>query len=303
MTYFWTEVAIWEETESVHSYAFDDDYDPFYANKNPNATAEEVIQHREQSRIKRFDNLTPKVPSFANPVRSNELLLAFKAFAEELTTRHPESNHHLVYSGHGGPGGNLFEVQLLQPDVHLFLEHWQTLLGQKLGVIDMGGPCNKSGWSDLKTFCQYADYYIASDLLNGGYNFDEWTLEKFQETEPELQYHRLFADPFLSFEEVLKERLLLTKKRYEYSKQDMITNSIKQASYLYSCTKVASVKDAIDAFLGENHSRTGGDLIEVMKDRQASDYLLDSLKGTIIFGVDNQSYFPWDQPHHGVIDW
>ena len=36
-------------------------------------------------------------------------------------------------------------------------------------MIDMGGPCTKGSFSDLDNFSDYATYYVASDLPNGGY--------------------------------------------------------------------------------------------------------------------------------------
>ncbi len=297
------EVAIWEETESVHLYAFDDAYSPFYANENPGATSEEIIAHREQYRLMRFTDLPPKVELFVSQERSDALLEAFNAFADLLVERHPDARHHLVYNGHGGPGGNLFEVQLLYDDASEFLAHWTEALGQRLGVIDMGGPCNKSGWSDLKNFCQYADYYIASDLANGGYGFDDWTEEKYNETNPDRQYHRIFANPYIDLEQALIERLDITRKAYEYAEQDMITKSLKQANYLYSCQKTRALQPTLDAFLGPEHSRSNGDLYQVLVDQGASQTLKDQVLGLIVYGVDNRDFFEWDSDHYGIIDW
>ncbi len=297
------EVAIWEETESVHLYAFDDQYSPYFAYQNPAPTSEEIIAHREQYRLMRFDNLPPKVEFFISQERSEALLEAFKAFSDLLVERHPNARHHLVYNGHGGPGGNLFEVQLLYNEVAQFLAHWTEGLGQRLGVIDMGGPCNKSGWSDLKNFCQYADYYIASDLANGGYDFDDWTLEKYNETNPDRQYHRIFADPYIDFEQALKQRLDITRQAYEYARQDMINKSLKQANYLYSCQKTRALQPTLEAFLGPGHSRSNGDLYQILVEKDASQALKDQVLDLIIHGVDNRDFFQWDSNHHGIIDW
>ena len=86
------------------------------------------------------------------------------------------------------------------------------LLGKPLGVIDMGGPCNKGGYEDLANFCRHASYYVASDLPNGGYTEDDWTYEKYQETNPETQYHRLLASND-TLEEALIERVELRRKK------------------------------------------------------------------------------------------
>lgn len=58
----------------------------------------------------------------------------------------------------------------------------------------MGGPCNKGGFSDLATFCPFTDYYIASDLPNGGYQDDNWTYEKYLATDIDTQWHTIFEN-------------------------------------------------------------------------------------------------------------
>lgn len=297
------EVAIWEETESVHLYAFDEDYNPFFADTNPTPSSEKIIAHREQYRIMHFDGLSPRIPLIINPERSIQLKDAFIAFTERIVQRHPHSKHHLMYSGHGGPGGNLFEVQLLNVDAAAFLGQWTETLGENLGVIDMGGPCNKSGFSDLNNFCQFADYYIASDLPNGGYTFDNWTVEKFDETYPELQYHRLFSDRSLSFEQALKGRIDLFKQGYEYARNYMIDNQVEQANYLYSCQKWPQAQRQVEQALGDNHARTNGDLVEVLKQKGADQSTLNALEGTIIHRADNRTFFDWPAEYSGFIDW
>ncbi|HEY7905736.1 MAG TPA: hypothetical protein VIC53_02315 [Wenzhouxiangella sp.] len=297
------EVAIWEETESVHLYAFDEDYDPFFADTKPTPSSEAIIAHREQYRIMRFDGLSPKIPGTINPERSIQLRDAFVAFAEEMVRRHPDSKHHLMYSGHGGPGGNLFEVQLLNVDAATFLGRWTETLGENLGVIDMGGPCNKSGLSDLNNFCRFADYYIASDLPNGGYAFDDWTLEKYNETSPELQYHRLFSDRSLSFEQALKGRIDLFQQRYEYARNHMINNQVEQANYLYSCQKWPQAQRQVEQALGDDHARTNGDLVEVLKQKGADQSTLNALEDAIIHQADNRTFFDWPAEYSGFIDW
>ena len=129
-----------------------------------------------------------------------------------------------------------FAGQLKHDDADAFLATWTRLLGKPLGVIDMGGPCNKGAYEDLANFCRHASYYVASDLPNGGYSEDEWTLEKSQETNPETQYHRLLASNE-TLEKALIERVELVRKRYEYSMNDQIRNQVEQANYVYSCAR------------------------------------------------------------------
>ena len=104
-------------------------------------------------------------------------------------------------------------------------------MGRPLGVIDTGGPCNKGSFSDLENFCSHARYYVASDLPNGGYTPDDWTIEKHRETDPESQYHRLFAETS-SLQEALVGRIDIRRRRYEYSRINMTESRTQQANYL-----------------------------------------------------------------------
>ena len=127
----------------------------------------DVIAYREQYAI----SVHSDMPEAWGDRRSDFLRIAFEDFVSRLVELHPEADHHLMYSGHGGPGGALFAGQLKHDDADAFLATWTRLLGKPLGVIDMGGPCNKGAYEDLANFCRHASYYVASDLPNGGYTY------------------------------------------------------------------------------------------------------------------------------------
>ena len=102
------EVAIWEETSSVNLYEFPNDYDPMYGLRG-SVTDEQKIAHREQYLIKKYVDM-PAMPQgsdllyFEKTVeRSKFLKSTFMDIASYLVVRYPDSDHHLVYSGHGGP--------------------------------------------------------------------------------------------------------------------------------------------------------------------------------------------------------
>ena len=136
-----------------------------------------------------------------------------------------------MYSGHGGPGGALFEGQLKNAGADAFLGTWAELLGRPQGVVDMGGPCNKGGYTDSATFCKHARYYVASDLANGGYSRDDWSVERYFETDAETQYHRLLAEHD-TLEDALVERVDLRRLNYEYSRPSQMRDEAVQASLL-----------------------------------------------------------------------
>ena len=167
----------------------------------------------------------------------------------------------------------------------------------------MGGPCNKGSFSDLENFCEYAQYYIASDLPNGGYRLDDWTFEKNQETNPDIQYHRLFADS-RDLRETLIGRIDISRKRYGYARADMIANKIKQASYLYSCEDFLDFSLAFRMFLDDNADADRDDfpdLYDFMLRHNASEELLRAFDGIVIHRADNRDFFEWDGSYNGML--
>ena len=122
------EAAIWEETDSVHLYAFPNDYDGLFGLDEDLPDAD-VIAYREQYAI----SVHSDMPEMWSDRRSDFLRIAFEDFVSRLVELHPEADHHLMYSGHGGPGGNLFAGQLKHDDAGAFLATWTAPVGQASG--------------------------------------------------------------------------------------------------------------------------------------------------------------------------
>ena len=298
------EVAIWEETSAVHFYEFPDgignrnlEYE-LRRTLNRDLTDQDKINLREQFLISKYVDL----PEAWTEERSAFLKLAFMDIASRMVNLYPDSHHHLIYSGHGGPGGRLFASQLSRTDASEFLGFWRALLGRPLGVIDMGGPCTKGSFADLETFCESTSYYIASDMNNGGYLMDDWTLEKWFEVSPGKQYHNLFlANP--SLEEALKDRIDLKRKRYEYARANMVTNRVEQANYLYSCNAFKEFSVNFESFLAKTNVeyRIWDDLYQYMIDYKAPSKLIEQFNNTIVHRADNRDFFEWEVVRNGLL--
>ena len=288
------EAAIWDETSSVHLYEFDDDFNPLH----DAGTDSERIAYREQYVLRKHTGMPSDGTARQEFVKS-----AFVDFAGYIAQRYPDSDHHLMYSGHGGPGGQLFAGHLAPEGAAEFLGAWREHIGRRLGVIDMGGPCNKGGFSDLENFCTHARYYIASDLPNGGYTMDDWTIEKWNEVNVERQYHAVFQ-AHGSLEEALVARIDLRRKRYEYSRQDMIANRVEQANYLYSCTSMKSELGWNARLFVEQSGGSygyGRDLWQYLTDSAGSGALLDMFDRTIVHRADNRDFFAWEEVANGIM--
>ena len=288
------EAAIWEEVSAVHFYRFPNNY-----LANSGGSDEERIAYREQFLIRKYVDM----PDAYNEERSAFLKAAFTDIVSHLVSQHPSSDHHLMYSGHGGPGGRLFAALMYPDHANEFLNFWSTSLGRKLGVIDMGGPCNKGGFSDLENFCESTRYYIASDMSNGGYVADDENVGKYFETYPETQYHRLFRNGE-SLKDALRGRIDLRRKQYEYSRNNMITNQVQQANYLYSCAAFQEFSPAFKSFLGSAGVRyryNSDDLYKYMIDNGAAAALVEQFNKVIVHRADNRDFFEWSEVRNGML--
>ncbi|MDE0552639.1 MAG: dockerin type I domain-containing protein, partial [Candidatus Poribacteria bacterium] len=291
------EVAIWQETASVHLYAFPNDYNSWDLFGK---TDEQKIAHREQYMILKYTGLPPDVPGIREDQRSQHLKAVFMHIAAYLVDQHPTAEHHLVYHGHGAPGGDLFELQLHRNDADEFLNFWTQSLGKPLGVIDMGGPCNKAGFGDIANFCEYARYYVAADQPNGGYASDDFTAEKHAEVNPALQYHNLFAAN-QDLRNVLIGRSNLKRKDYEYSINYMTNHSVSQANYIFSCRAFRDFFPVFLRFLNNTGNyKAHGDLYQYMIDNNAPQTLIGQFKNVIVYNVDNRDFFEWSVIKNGI---
>ena len=288
------EVAVWEERGAIHFYEFDNRFDPFGWD-SPVAT---VTAKRERYVVQRDVGL----PEPWSPERSTFIRQAFATFTSELASRYPESAHHLVYQGHGSPGGALFQGQLSYEDASTMLAHWTGELGYRLGVIDMGGPCNKGSFTDLENFCSYSQYYIASDLPNGGFMLDDWTADKIDSSNPDKQYHRLLSDSS-NLQEALIGRIDLAQRLYGYARQNMIDSKIEQANYLYSCREFSDFVVAFRTFLKTTNAGydSSEDLYMFMLHHDAPQELLQAFKRVIIHQADNKDFFDWKEEANGML--
>ncbi|MDE2997520.1 MAG: hypothetical protein OXU79_00405 [Gemmatimonadota bacterium] len=307
------EVIIWEETASVHFYEFPNEFNPRYGwvidsfdrdgfplgmSRNDNISIRQIIAYREGFLIRKY----PDMPDAFNGERSTFLKLAFMDIASILVKRHPGSEHHLKFNGHGGPGGRLFQGYLEAHDANQFLVSWSNSLDRPLGVIDMGGPCNKGSYADLDNYCSATKYYIASDLLNGGYSMDEFTWAKYDEVRPLRQYHNLFSDNE-NLEGVLRARIDLKRKAYEYSRENMIANGVAQANYLYSCEAFQKFSTDFESFLlntGVGY-RFYDDLYSYMVNNGAPPSLFERFDDVIEYRVDNKDFFDWSENRNGML--
>ena len=298
------EAAVWVEKRAVHLYEFDDSFEPYVYDYD--GTAEEFATHRESFRVMQIPGL-PVAPADNPYSREVSFFLqqAFKEIATYLVGRYPDSEHHLIFNGHGAPGGRLIEYRMHADDVDRMLAHWTAALERPLGVIDMGGPCNKAGYEDLANFCRHAKFYVGSDMPNGGFEMDEWTVEKYYEVDPDAQYHRLFTEQ-PELHGVLVERVNLKRKSYEYARQNMVENQWPQASSLFSCQQWEAFHGDALPFLKDLSQESGiswdgrSDLLAFFVANGADQELIEAYQRLVVHRVDNSDFFDWPESRNGI---
>jgi hypothetical protein len=290
------EAAIWEDTMSIHLYAFSNDYNPWYGlSPDDNTSDDEKVAYRESFLVKAFSGMPSK-----HAKRSPFVLNAFSEFAKILAERHPDATHNLIYSGHGAPGGELFEMHLLPKDANAFLGNWHAALGRKLGFIDMGTVCSKGSFQDLEAFYEHTDYYIASDVLTCPV-FDEGA--DITRSDPLYQYPGILSSHD-TMEKAMIARVNLSRLRYEDGIQDATERKVIQSQYLYSCSAFGKHKDAIASFIQSlkyDPYKVGSvDVRAALEKNGAGSELLAAFDSIIIHSADTKDFFTWSQSHNGM---
>ena len=287
------EAAIWQDGLKVHLYALPNDYDQSYGSWEE-LPVDEIVAYRESFCIYSNDGMPAE-----HAARGEYILDTFTEIAEELVTRNPYASHNLIYSGHGTWGGELFELHLSPVQANTLLGNWHTLLGKKLGFVDMGTVCLKGSFHDLDTFAEHTDYYIGTDQLAGCANYNpeaDWTL-----SDVDIQYPSILGS-FANMEDALKARIDLAALRYENSSIHIIDESIKQSCYLYDCSTFLTHRSALSTFM------LAAPLPEALVDVRASliehgadPSLVSAYDDIIVHKADTKHFFVWDPDWNGML--
>lgn len=138
-------------------------------------------------------------------------------------------------------------------------------------------------------------------MPQGNYAFDEWSYEKFQETNAELQYHRLFAESE-ELRDVLVGRVDLNRVAFEYSQRNMASREWPQATYLHSCRDFEPFAREFMVFVERRgaHFEGGEDLLDWLATNGAGASLLGAFRRVVTYGVDNRDFFQWAENRNGI---
>jgi len=290
------DVAIWEDGDAIHVYDFDNTYQPYVL--DPYGTPESWTEHRESFLMKAYKGM-PQTPRSAS--RSRFIRNSFIDFFKDIVAKHPDSGYIYIVNGHGGPGGEMFAFNMTPEDSFEMLQSWVTTLGGKLDCIDFGGPCVKSSIGDLATFTPFCDYYVASDLPNGGYTFDNYVHEDNIGTDVDYQYP-LILNSSEDLESILTKRIQLKRERYLLSKNNMIQNKVEQANYLFNSEKAQLfLRDFVPFWKGNGSPQMQDARTFVKNAGQQS--IVQKLDDMIIASADNKDFFNWEVTRNCCLSW
>lgn len=291
----WFEATIYTSAPSaVHLYKFDKTFDPM---KWFHLSSQDWVNYRESYRLMKVD-----IPEGIGADEKSHLLReAFLQFFATIVSDTPSQHYGILYSGHGSGNGGLFENQINPTDSQWLLENVTSLIGKKIDFLDLGGNCSEGKTNVVSNFYPYFDYILASDLLVGNYDFDNWTIEKYNQTQPDYQYP-IIMTPDKTIRDGLSQILDLFRLRWEYSRNNMIAGQVKQSVSLFKADAFEplaySVRQELTA-LPSDLSNYNYDLFTYVKSLSRSDMESQFLSFRIEYR-SNKDFFPWDIDTNGL---
>jgi len=306
----WFEATIWDtknpiydgediieyaDMSAVHLYKFDHSFDPHQWSF---ISPQDWIDYRESYRLLKVD--IPK--GLTREERSRHLREAFTMAFHTMVRDTPSQHYGIVVSGHGSNQGALFEDQINPNDAQRLFEDMTALIGKKIDFLDMGTVCSQGDIGFPSVWHPYFDYYIASDLDAGGFTMDEWNYEKHLETNLDYQYP-LIATPDKTILEVLRYRLALTRLEWEYSRDFMTANTVKQSISLYQMDQFQALANVLYQTLGDepiDYTLYNNDLWTYIQSLDDNDVLENKFLAFRTDYFSNKDFFDWDVDMHGL---
>lgn len=291
----WFEATIWDnDVSAVHLYKFDQTFDRFQWGI---LSSQDWIDYRESYCLLKVD-----IPEDLTPdEKSRYLREAFVMVFQTMVMDTPSQHYGIVYSGHGSPQGGLYGGQINPTDAQRLFEDMRALIGKKLDFLDAGSNCAQGLLIFPSRWYPYFDYYIASDLNVGGYTFDEEYENKYQEIDRDYQLPLLFS-PDKTILESLRERLDLSRLRWEYSRNNMITGEVKQSISLYQMDQYEALVDRLYQHLPNDPIDPwiyNLDLWTYIK-TLADDEVEEKFSAFRTDYLSNKDFFDWDVDSNGL---
>lgn len=236
------------------------------------------------------------------------------ALWEKVVCIAPAKHYTLAYSGQGSYQGRLFDGLLDPDDAQQVLTAATEHIGHKLLLLNHGANSGVAHYTAAASFHPFADFWIATDLLRGGFEMIPWDPTAYVLHSQEIQLpHELCRKPIL---QALRGVLDLQKDFWlAWGARDMRAKKLPQNLHLFDFSKFGALAEALGAALraasadGANpveriYRETGSrDILFAVSRFPIKEKLKDAVNQTlrdfVVHTVDNRRLFQWEDGESG----
>ncbi len=273
------EICIWNtENPKVSLYMFDRNFEPF--REEFLSGGQEWVNYRESYNI--LDIVTPAQSS-------QEYFEAFKLIMKKIVETQPAEHYGIKYWGHGaGSSSPLFGYTIWPDEAEMLLSYINSIISKKIDFLDWSRNCGEGRYNRVVKEYKYADYILASDISRMGYAMAGGAVESSQMIET-------FFSPLKTIRQSLIDMLHQDRLHWEsdFTKNDMITNKIKQSISIYDTDKFEDMVNSTNL-----HSTDyAGDVLEYIQINYPSE--VQKFFDFRFCYVSNKDFFTWDIVSNG----
>lgn len=277
------EVCIWNiENPKVSLYMFDRSFDPF--REEYSSGGQDWVNYRENYNI-----LNVETPGKS----SQEYLDAFKKIIRKAIETQPAEHYGIKYWGHGaGSSSPLFGYAIWPDEAEMLLSYINSIISKKIDFLDWSRNCGEGRYNRIVKEYKYADYILASDISRLGYAMAGGAVESSQIIET-------FFSPSKTIRQSLIDMVNQDRLQWEsdFTKNDMITNKIKQSISIYDTGKFEIMDTSTNLQL---HSADyAGDILDFIQSNYPSE--VQKFYDFRFHYVSNKDFFDWDIISNGFL--
>lgn len=275
------EICIWNnENPRVSLYMFDRNFEP--TREEFLSGGQDWVNYRESYNILNIETPTKK---------SQEYLDAFKKIIKKIIETQPAEHYGIKYWGHGsGSSSPLFGYTIWPDEAEMLLSYIKSIISKKIDFLDWSRNCGEGRYNRIVREYKFADYILASDISRMGYAMAGGAVESSQ-----------MIETFFSSSKTIRQSLIdmLNQDRLHwesvFTKNDMITNKIKQSISIYDTDKFEDMVNSTNL----HSTNYAGDVLEYIQLNYPSE--VQKFFDFRFSYVSNKDFFTWDIVSNGFL--
>jgi len=274
------EICIWNtENPKVSLYMFDRNFEPTKVEFL--SGGQDWVDYRESYNI-----LNIETPAQS----SQEYFEAFKLILKKIVQIHPAEHYGIKYWGHSSASSTLFGYKILDDEAEMLLSYITSIISKKLDFLDWSRNCTEGRYNRVIKEYKYADYILASDEERMGYAMAGGAVESSQMIET-------FFSPSITIRQSLIDMINQDRQHWEadFTKNDMITNKIKQSISIYDTEKFENMVNSTNL----QSTDYTGDVLEYIEMNYPSE--VQKFSDFRFHYVNNKDFFTWDKDSNGFL--